>query len=336
MEPPDHWQQFYDFCRLDKAAGGPDPHMVCIGQIAKQRGLDRAGSAWLGACYAAVYNVPTALVIHRRFSTPEAALDRLEVEAWLLDNWGGITFRRERKAVRSIEKLARCLSSAAVYCRALDEHLKAWAAIPSPKQRYEAAFRSVCDGIYGFGRYIGQKWLEFGFRCCGFPVRVHDIRAKDGWSPRYALALLYPEHRELLEDGGDGPDAVRAVEALAVDARDTLLGVFGLELDFYELQVLLCDYKQCWSGRRQYPGRSQDSELDYSHKITPHWGEEAFTEMFSARAMVAPGWALGEINGWEGVRKPLGAVLRDHGYMWSDSLYLWSDSAANLSSPAPR
>jgi hypothetical protein len=336
MKPPDHWQQFHDFCYLDKKAGGPDPHMVCTGQIAKQRGLGQAESAWLGACYVSVYNVPTALVINRRFPTAGSALDRMEVEAWLLDNWAGITFRRERKAVRSVEKLARCLSSAASYCLDVEGRLAAWMSAPTSASQYEAAYADVCGGVYGWGRYNGQKWIEYGRRYCDFPVRVHDVRAKDGWSPRHALGLLYPEHRPLLEDGGDGPDAVREVEALAADARDTLAVVYGLELDFFELQVLLCDYKQCWVGRRQYPGRSQDSELDYVSKIAPHWGRDVFAEQFAARRVVAPRWALGELNGWEGVRKPLGAVLRDHGYTWSDSLYLWSASAANLNSPAPR
>jgi hypothetical protein len=329
---PDHWQNFYDFCRLDKAAGGPDPHMACIGRISDTRCLDRRGTAWLGVLYASVYNVPTALVLSKQFPTPESALSYTDVEAWLLDNWGGIAFRRERKAVRSVEKLAKCISSAAAYVDVLTGHIEAWHSVADEAQRYEKAFEDVCGGIYGFGRYIGQKWIEYLRRYCGVDVQVGDIRSKDGWSPRHALALLYPEHKELLEDGGDGPDAVAKVEQIATEARETLSGVFGLTLDYYELQVLLCDYKQCWVGKRQYPGRSQDSELDYDRKLQAYWGHPQ-AEMYEARKSFAPKWALGELNGWDGVRKPLGEVLRVHGYMWTDSKYNWNKSKNNLSQP---
>ena len=332
----EHWQKFYEFCYYEKLAGGPDPHMACVGAAARLRGMSWDESAWLGALYASVYNVPTALALHSRFPTPDHALDQGEVEEWLRANWAGIAFRRERKAVRSPIKLARCLTSFAEFCdpERLEATVASWKDIASPVARFETAFEDVCS-VYGIGRYIGQKFIEYGRRYCDFQTQVHDIRAKDGWSPRVSLALLAPEHAELLIDGGDSPETVRTVEAIATQAREQLSTIYGLDLDYYELQVLLCDYKQSAVGRRQYPGRSQDSELDYDVKIAPHWGTK-HTEMYDVRRAIFPSWALGEHSGWDGVRKELRGVLVDHGYTWSDALYDYHQSKNNLSTPAPK
>lgn len=331
----DHWQGFYEFCYYEHLAGGPDPHMACVAEVGRQAGLDRAGLAWLGALYASVYNVPTALVLHHRFPTP-AAVEELDAMAWLTEHWAGIALRRERKAVRSPEKLARCLASWAAFCRPheLEARLHHWYMLT--EDRYEVAFDEVCT-VYGVGRYIGQKWIEYARRYCDAAPRVNDVRARDGWSPREALALLYPQRAALLTEGGDSPDVVAAVEAIAAELRTTLDDLYELppHLDFYELQVLLCDYKQSAVGQRQYPGRSQDSEIEYDAKIAPHWGarQEA---MYAARAAIFPHWALGELSGWSGVRKDLGKVLARHRYTWSDSLYSWEHSRADLANPVPR
>ena len=329
--PPDHWRQFYEFCRWEKEAGGPDPHMTCVGQICIDANYPAGTKAWLGALYAAVYNVPTAMALFRMYDDPRMLLTGGTAAPRLKEHWAGLAFRRERKAVRDPEKLARCLTSFAQFVLALPAIQDGWDDIEDPAERFEAAFADVCK-VYGVGRYIGQKYIEYGRRFCGFDARVGDIRARDGWSPRESMALLMPEHAALLTDGGDGDEAVAKIEALAQDVRNHVLNEYGLQLDFYELQVLLCDYKQSWSGKRQYPGRSQDSELAYDAKISPHWGQPC-VEMYAARARAFPVRALGEVCGWTGVRDELGHTLADYGYTWSDLQFDWQRSKNDLRHP---
>lgn len=335
---PDHLQQFADFCRWDRAAGGPDPHMACVGQICKQQNFTPAQTLWLGALYCAVYNVPTALVLLAKWPTAEAAYADEERTIWLAENWAGIAFRRERKAVRSAIKLGRCIESVAMWCLDAQSTTEAWDLSPGADERYELAFDDVTKNIYGFGRYIGQKFLEYGRRYCAWNVQVQDIRADDGWSPREGLALLMPGYSHMLTSEKNDALTLESINALADMLREDVLKKHQLTLDYYELQVFLCDYKQSWTGKRQYPGRSQDSELDYFNKIKDHWGKPPgdatllFQPMFKARVAIFPHKALGEINGWHGVRKKLGKVLSTNGYTWSDLVYSWHRSK-DLSKP---
>jgi len=103
-------------------------------------------------------------------------------------------------------------------------------------------------------------------------------------------------------------------EAKAQEVRQ-LAELRGLPLTMFETQVFLCDYKQAWKGR-QYPGRSQDSELEYASAIAPHWGEDDTMPLLRDRLF--PRQVLGEWNGWSHVRKELGRVLPQAGFTWSD------------------
>jgi hypothetical protein len=320
----EHWKFFAEFCHYDRLAGGPDPHMACIGHMAKDcNEIDRI---WYAGCYIGVYNVPTAEVIFNELSW--SASPQL-ITTWVDRHWDGLSFRRERRAVRSRAKLAKYLISYSEWMR--KDHAW-WDGLMSPTEAYEAAWRDV-HKVYGIGRYVALKLLEFFQRYCDAPIELPDMRPSGGWSPREALALLYPEHAMILKSSDPRLDVI--ANHKFEEARVYLELGLGVSLDRYNMQVLLCDYKQSVIGKRQYPGRSQDSELDYAREVHSYFGEDD-TTMWETRKAIFPHWALGELNGWEDVRSELGNVLADYKYTWSDAVYSWRESKDNLAKPVVR
>lgn len=309
---------FAEFCLREKEAGGPDPHMKLAGRLAQGKA---PVDVWLIAgIYVACYNYPTTERIYEWLSQDRLA-PQGAIEDWLREHWEGIATRRERRSVRSPEKMARCLATWRDFADAQVEWLNEWGPWgDAPAFNYEVLWETSQRHVYALGRYATLKLLEFLRRYTEVPLVQPDYRLAGGWSPREGLALLIPEEAERL-NGDDRPEYVARAEMLAAHAHELATEATGgaLALDRYEMQVLLCDYKQCWSGLRQYPGRSQDSELEYEAQIMPHWGD--LTDMGDYRAELFPHWALGERNDWDGVRKELGHVLREQGYMWSDKLY---------------
>lgn len=319
-----HWQGMAEFCRYEKLAGGPDPHMAVVGHLSRESSLHER--FWRAGCYLAVYNVPTAELLWRNWSAEAVRDAPQKFQEWIEDNWARLQFRRERRAVRSRAKLARSLSSYALWMQDLD--LRGWFTgdAGDPEEAYEYAWEDVGQ-VWGMGRYVTLKWCEFVRRYCAAPIELPDLRARGGWSPRAGLALLHPDHAAQLT-GDDRFEHLRLADYLAERTRGVLADLYNLELDRYELQVLLCDYKQSAVGRRQYPGRSQDSELVYGLKAG--LGDSG---LWRARAELFPAWALGELSGWREVREPLGNVLADYGYTWSDSVYDWVCSRDDLERP---
>lgn len=325
---PSVWEHFADFVRWERAVGGPDPHMALVGKLSEnEEWLERV---WRAGCYIGVYNVPVAQALWQELSWKDVVAHSADaLRDWLTENWEGIVTRRERRSVRTPAQLGRFLQEYAEW--AYELHRRPWLdpGYASPAARYELAWDD-CQRVYALGRYVALKLLEFLRRYCEAPLELPDLRARGGWSPRAGLALLFPSHSASL-NGDDRLPNLRLADSLADETRLRLDWDYGLPLDRYNLQVLLCDFKQSLVGRRQYPGRSHDSELVYHAKVAGHWGLDR--SMFDARLFLFPGVALGELQGWTDVREELGHVLSEHGYTWSDLLYDYALSRDDLAHP---
>lgn len=304
-----HWHFFSEFCKLEMMAGGPDPHMRVVEYLS--RDCSQQEKYWRVGCYVNPYNVPAAEVIWSAWSWERVLHnDGAALGNWLVENKRGLPTRPERRCVISPEKFANFLVDYATWLRSMPFERNQRA---NEEETYEALWQDVDNGVKYMGRYAKFKTLEL-LRRFGVPARLPDTRARGGWSPRLTLATLMPEHRDVLA-GKDDTASIRRVDELAEVARERLRAEYDLDLDYYRLEVLLCDYRQL--GRRQFPGHSQDSELKYHRKVG-----SPTTRLFEARAALFPHENLGEIQGWDPAdRKPLSYTLERYGYLWSDSLY---------------
>ncbi len=328
--PETHWKQFAEFVRWERAVGGPDPHLTLVGEMSVNAPwMERI---WRGGCYIGVYNTPGAEQIWTAWPFHTVRLlERAEpLIQWLREHWIGIPTRRERRAIRQPEKLGRFLFEYAGFASTLTKRDFA-----AREDAYEALWDRV-GNVYTLGRYVAIKLLEYYNRYCSFPAKIPDIRPRDGWSPREALTLFYPEYEQLLTNSSDTHENIANINVIAEHGRQYLAEAFGIELDHFLFQVLLCDYKQSAVGHRQYPGRSHDSELGYAATVEAHFGAGASGQMFKARAATFPPEALGEQQGWTGVRKELGWVLARHSYTWSDIQFSYLQSRENLAAPVRR
>ena len=299
--------------------GGPDPHMAAV--VVMCDGLQLAERLWRAWLYVAVYNVPTAEAIWREWPVGKfMAAPADAMVAWLDAHWAGLRLRRERRTVKSPRRLATCL-----------------AGFPDALANLPNYAGASFEDLWAFalsrphiGRYAATKLAEIWHRLGFVSAEVPDIRAVGGWSPRKALGLIYSEEHVDFHD--DGAAAVSAVEKRAAQLRATMRDRCGIDLSFFELEVMLCEYKESYGTRRQYPGRSLDSELTYEAAVNAYW-KVSETDHMRARKLVSPPWALGEIRGWAGVRGELGRVLADYGYVWSDFLYDYAASVNRLDRP---
>lgn len=325
-----HRVGFVEFCRLKIAVNGPDVHMKVAGVGTEHLGLTER--MWWFGVYTSLCSTPPAAAIWARWPLERVLAEGDTLEGWLRENWAGIPVRKNRRPVRSPAKLARNIRS---YARWLDGEMRDplldWS-------DYDSVWNAVDRHVIFFGRYALIKLLEVFRRYAGFSgLEAPDIRAAGAWSPRKCLAFLYPEHGKLLVQGGSSREALAEVHALASRERERLSEKLGREVSFYELEALLCNYRQTFSGTL-YVGRTIDSELDYYNQVVGHFGDDPFLgrfDFFGTRKRVFPVECLGEVNGWEGVRKPLFDVYATYGYVWSDVLYDWH-ATMDLGSPALR
>lgn len=302
-----------EFGKYEIAAGGPDPHMVLSGEICKGMSLEER--IWRGGCYIAVYNAPFGEVIANQWPWERIRREPDELFKWFTDNWLGITMRRERRCARRPDWMTQYLLGYAKLAKEMPEFFDSIAGDEPP-----IAFLKTWDKVLTvprLGRYVAIKLLEYYRRYCGVNLRHPDIRPRGGYSPRYMLSLLYEE--EAIGSHNDAPELLDRINVLSLEAQKRLSGDYGVDLDMFQLQVVLCDYKQSWKSGRQYPGRSVDSELMYVRKAEQYW--EHKSAIWDARLRCFPREHLGEVQGWEGPREEAASALAFHKYTWSDLLY---------------
>jgi hypothetical protein len=308
---------FREFCIYEKMTGGPDPHMADV--LYTCENLPFEEKIWRTLLYAGVYNVPTAEAIWRKFPVyPGSNL----LFAFFYSNWDGLRFRRERKTVGLDSTHGTRLTD---YCGNYRTVLESLKDNPIP---FEEGWR-LAMGLRHVGRYCATKltecWFRMGFLSEGCP----DIRPRGGWSPRAALSLLYPTTNH--DPYNNEQLFVSHAEMLTREAHAIVP-----ELTMYELEVLLCEYKTSYSTKRQYPGRSLDSEMSYEQSAYGYWGVDN-TEHLRTRKLLHPGWALAEVGDWDPDRrlKNLGRVLSKYGYTWSDYLFDYNRTT-DFSNPVKR
>lgn len=308
----DHHAKFAEFCFYEKLTGGPDPHLTAVVKMSEDHTV--AEALWRVACYVGVYNVPSAEAIWREWPFHAYLKDPDAFRRWLEAHWKGFRLRRERRTVKSPWKLS-------TYFRGYEQTLRDFDKLCRMDMEQAWSFALSLPHV---GRYAATKLMECWYRL-GYVPELTDIRAKGGWSPRKTLAMLYPEYQ--MNELDDSPQLVALAERLATEHLAKLRAA-GHQISMFEMEVMLCEYKESIGTLRQYPGRSLDSELTYENAISPYWGTTS-TEHLRIRSILHPHWSLGELNGWMGVRKELGTVLALYGYTWSDSLYVYPTDIRN-------
>ena len=312
MQPERIWHGFYEFAERTRMTGAPDTHMVMVANEYKQ--LEPAEAMWSIGEYVGVYTVPAALELNAAWSLERFKSEGKEIEPWLVENFKGLSMRRERRATRTPTKLTRYLNSWHDWI--YDSGLFLARADITPIERYVLMWDSIMQTVWGAGRYGTLKLLETMHRAGTAKLETPDIRPIDATTPRKMLNMLYPGSPAT----GNKPEEIALVNGYALQIS-TGLREHGLPWDMYHTEVFLCEFLQAMKGG-QYPGLSIDSEVNHYNKVYAHFPKGAASVRFwELRKELFPEWTLGELNGWEGTRDELRRCFPEFDYTWSDSLY---------------
>lgn len=319
-DPAFHRIAFQDFIKYELAVGGPDPHMKVANWIANRVCDSDLQAAWFGGLYVAPYNVPSGEVLFHRWNHPSKVLDDQEgFTEGLSEVWKGITCRKERRAVMAPHKMAAHIIDLADFLMGgrfqdLED-----------AKTYDDA-HEIMRTINGNGRYGTMKLYETWRRSAlpGLPEQT-SIVPRGAWSPRLSLSWQHPEYAEWLNGNDSQVNLDLSNSVASYNYVDTNA---YLTLDWFNYEVMLCDYKQAYDGK-QYPGRAHDSELGHLLKVQPKNLDVPFKTL-EARAALFPHQALGEYNGWTGRRDECSDVLLHYGYTWSDMVYDYNATLATV------
>jgi len=310
-----HRDNFEAFAKFELACGGPDPHLIISAWLARQSPDPR----WFPGLYTIVYNVPSAEVLNHYLPFP-AKISEAEAQ----DLWKKIVVRKERR-VNGFGPI-KLMETLNAYVDVLENNTLEMA---EAYDTFDEQFNHIKSSVKNYGRYFGIKLYECLRQATSISLLPFDnMLPKDGQLSRKGLALIYPEHDYKAKDVFSCITANELTEQLMLRLKAQ-----DIKVNWFQMEALLCEFRQA-SERHQYPGRAHDSELDHLQTVQVLNPEVEFRTL-EARKELFPHWALGELNGWGG-RRPLGHVMNEYGFIWSDEVYSWEKSTDRLNSPIIR
>lgn len=297
---PIHRRLFTDFCRVEMEGGGPDPQVRLTAEAVRQH---PNFSPHLAGLFVVPYSCAGAAILWRLV---ERKPDPLTWVPWLEQHGGGIPVRKERRPVKGHwGRFAACAASWLEWC---DKTYPSMAERP-----YQEVYASVTKDVKYFGRYATMKLLEVMYQA-GLTASAQDtIVPRDGKFPRKTMALMMPEHAELLA----GKREEAEVDALADRIRQSVSARTGYDITWFQIETMLCIYRQSLAGK--YPAGRHDSELGHWTRTMEHYGPDVAAQLTAQfpfsdlRRQIYPVEYLGEFNDppWFGIRPELEAVRKE-------------------------
>jgi hypothetical protein len=291
---PIHRRLFTEFCDIEMKAGGPDPQILLTARAIQQH---HRSSPELAGLFVNPYSCAGGAILWR---LQEKKPDPMEWIPWLTQHGKIIPIRKERRPVKGAwERFSICAAS----------YLE-WSRTEYPKVRdqpYREVYASVNKHVKYMGRYATMKLLEVLYQAEMIKYPQDTMVPRDGKFPRRTMALLMPEHTEMLK----GTRQEEEVDALCERIRQGIETRIGMPVSWFQIETMLCIYRQSLKGK--YPSGRHDSELGHWYKTITSVEPDVAADLcrhfpFSTlREQLYPKYLLGEYGEppWFGIRPEL-------------------------------
>jgi hypothetical protein len=283
----DYWPIFESFVRAELDAHGPDHQLQLLLELAPD--VSDIEKVWLIGCYCTHHNVASAYAMWGNFRPEEVIDNPKRLLLWMEKYWNSLPVRPEMHSHRIPEKRWECAVDFAMYSIGESWRINS----------YEKIWDEAIESVRFFNRYLAIKFLEMIRRTVRPDLILSDIRAQNGWSPRAAIAMLYPEMAYIIGDKHNNSfEAVWYAEEHATEIKNKLKAN-GINISYYQLQVLCCNFKQCIQGRVA-PGSGHEAERTFMRIAEKHFD---MSHVYRTRQRIFNHIYLSETPNFQGLKK---------------------------------
>lgn len=224
----------------------------------------------------------------------------LDIKSWVERNMAKIVFQSDRKYIKMGDRFEvvleqfECISSADNFLRSVcdDGVLSLEKAIPQ-----------VCTWAM-FGRFSAFLFLETLAELTGIEVTNSKICWADGDTATSGLMNIfgYDDQANYFDKTGKLLLPVGLLDGMLAEVENAVKAAGG-DTNTTKLETSLCAYRKFHKGTR-YNGYYLDRMLEEIKKMSAEYPELS-NELIEIRKSLFPAKYLGEVGGWQGVRRKL-------------------------------
>ncbi len=275
-------REYLEFHQVQQYSTDMDPIYPVLKYIIDKTRIHREESIWLTFLYVAYYNIGSALLAFEKYPTPELPSDLLKLPC-----------ATERRNHRTPENLKKHLTNYVDIYWWYDG-FENWLLndfCEHPKMNWEITQEKL-QQVWGNGRWACYKTAEVLWKVNGLNLEATDMGHAHSSGSRKGLELLYNNLPK-----GNTENEIKLLDTISDDLV-LYMKRCGLEVSIETAETSLCDFNSLRKGK-YYSGIDIDHMQEDLIK-TP----SVYTDLaFEGRRKLIPNEYLGELNGWDGVRK---------------------------------
>lgn len=300
--PEDHFESLANLVRIYQEQG--TPYIYAKTLVRAVSDLPELLRLRYYATFCAYYDLGAAFTTLEQNEFPPPL-------SWMEANWDYLRpLKKDRRTVNTPPKMHSCLESIKRWEEGLAPRLRRYAAGWQTQAQAHQKIMDNAQEVHHFGRYISIRFAETVRRGLDLGAESDNVFARGGSFIRSSVNMFYPN--ATLKP--DTPRNVALTEELAKNLIQRLEQK-GLTVSPADLSATLCEYRQHCKGWF-YPAKNIDEDLRGINRAQ-EFGTDV-SRLLQARAeFIAPCY-LGEIQGWDEVRKPIHKVFRDTGHLFDD------------------
>jgi hypothetical protein len=289
---------FARFARYQVQSGDIDPVYPVLGEISTRVCEDETERLELVLLYVAYYNLASALT---------AWLDGYRFDRELTDDEARYPTGVERRAHRDVRQFrAHLVDLRQIKSRFGSGREGLEPQVEEPLLRWQAIQQRL-ETVHGNGRWAGYKTGEILDTVLEWSCAPPDAGHANSTGPRHGLTLLFPSTGALV---GNGRETIAELDAVTDDLCQRL------DLPVAQVETALCDFKSTMAGA-YYVGHDIDLMFEQTNRVAQPVVRNLIMD---ARSQAFDHRWLGEFSGWDGVRRSLKTLYREHKTIewWSD------------------
>lgn len=303
-ESKSHLDFFLDYYRLFMNSGDCDPAFPILNYICDRFELNIEQRFWLAFLYGTNYCAPTVYYIYNEFPDFEN-VNIARVKRWWKSNKHRTVFQTDRAKVKNFDLFSEIVKSYINLMGGSQEDT-----ICSCKS-YEDLY-ALASKIYYFGRFSIFNYTQALWELTNIKFEPTFFNLKEAESCRNGLCYAFDKRQYIVKKSKSRPEI--NYDELDKNLVSLLLRAKRkfkiLPVNIWNIETALCAFKKLFWSKR-YLGYYIDRQQEEIAKLQSNIIEGVSWEpLWDFRIEFFDHSLLGELNGWEGVRKSKMNIFR--------------------------
>lgn len=259
---------FINWCAWSLKNNDCDPALWLLNYLFDRYEHNIEQKYWIAWIYGTTYHLPTAWIIWNEFPDYEL-VDQDRLKWWNDENYKRLRYQTDTKYNKgylpqqfaSYKKWINHNNKTGTQRERFNNFIQ--------KQSFDFLWQTINKNLYKFGRYSTWYYMQTLKDCVGVDLNPSDLKLDDySGSRSHRNGFCYALNKDDWIDKKLHRSCIDYMNHEAINIKNELLDQYNIEMDYYQMETLLCSYKKIYrKSRGRYLGYYLDRQAEEIKKV---------------------------------------------------------------------